>query len=90
MDPREAYLEKLTDRRWKHRRWQIIRRDNGRCCNCWSPHRLQIHHLRYLPDGEPWDSPDADLVTLCRKCHERAHDPRGLPVRYDVPPKMYP
>lgn len=61
------------DPRWKRKSWLAKERDNWTCQWCrrgrdadW----LHAHHLRYERDGEIWDSPLEDLLTLCRPCHD--------------------
>lgn len=63
------YTEKLTDPRWQKKRLSILNRDNWTCQACWDTKTtLNIHHRKY--SGLPWDSPDEDLVTVCRHCHD--------------------
>ena len=49
-----------------------MRRDGGRCRVCSSPDALHVHHILY--DGLAWQAPDNALISLCEKCHERAHN----------------
>ena len=63
-------------------------RDDWRCVDCGAAHgdtrlrRLLVHHLdgrsrtsRHHPG--PVNNELANLVTLCRGCHTKRHDPRG-------------
>lgn len=34
---------------------------------------LEVHHKRYPRSKNPWDVDDADLITLCSKCHKLEH-----------------
>jgi hypothetical protein len=34
---------------------------------------LQVHHLFYDPDREPWDYQIDEVVLLCSTCHEQLH-----------------
>lgn len=66
-----SYQEKLKDPRWQKRRLEILERDGWNCQLCHdSESTLVVHHRRYLPNIEPWDSPDELLVTLCQECHD--------------------
>lgn len=71
MDRKEEYLAKLRDPRWQKKRLKILERDDWTCRLCGSKeHTLHVHHARYIRDAEPWDCPDALLVTACEVCHE--------------------
>ena len=78
-DERDEYSKLLQDERWKEKRRKIISRDRCRCTWCGSDSNLQVHHKYYekFPNNEfvdLWDYPDETLVTLCEKCHEKAHE----------------
>lgn len=65
-----AYSDKLKDPRWQKKRLEIMNRDNWTCKLCGdkgSP--LQVHHLEYSRNGNPWDVEDKHLTTLCDHCH---------------------
>jgi len=65
------YAEKLKDSRWQLLRLQILERDEYECQRCHSDNKiLQVHHLIYYSNREPWDYEDDDLITLCIDCHE--------------------
>ncbi len=65
------YSEKLKDPRWQDRRYEILERDSFTCRRCFDDDStLQVHHLQYLKNHEPWDYEDRDLITLCLFCHE--------------------
>lgn len=66
-----TYAQKLKDPRWQKKRLLILNRDKFTCTNCGSEDKtLHIHHLVYENGGNPWDSPDDNLLTLCEDCHE--------------------
>ncbi len=73
------YLKKLKDPRWQQKRLKILERDSFRCRYCPpdpNDHtELHVHHLWYVP-GDPWDSPDEALITLCADHHKRETDER--------------
>jgi 5-methylcytosine-specific restriction endonuclease McrA len=65
------YSEKLRDPRWQRKRLQIFERDQWACRCCRDTGTtLHCHHLKYIPNREPWDYPDKDFLTLCEPCHE--------------------
>ena len=35
---------------------------------------LAVHHLRYIPDREPWEYKLWQLVTLCESCHTEEYE----------------
>jgi len=68
-----TYSEKLKDPRWKEKAKSIYRRDNNTCQLCGSNTRkLHCHHLKY-ETGEPWETDDKHLITLCENCHNMEH-----------------
>lgn len=82
------YSEKLKDNRWIKARYLILRRDDHTCQICegkeeWG-YQLHVHHIKYIPNKEPWDYPPSYLVTLCKRCHENVH---GLPHEIDSYPR---
>ncbi len=65
----KSYTEKLKDPRWQKKRLEILERDNWACKKCFDKKTtLHVHHKKY--NGNPWDSDDNDLITLCKNCHE--------------------
>lgn len=68
------YSEKLKDPRWQRKRLEIFERDSWLCQSCGRPDiTLQVHHLKYLKDTEPWDYENSFLITYCEVCHETEH-----------------
>lgn len=63
------YKQKLLDPRWQRKRLEILNRDDFRCRFCCdNENTLHVHHLSY--HGNPWDTPNDQLITLCEDCHE--------------------
>lgn len=63
-----TYIEKLKDPRWQKRRLEIFDRDGFMCQFCRSTtSTLCVHHIIYV--GDPWETPDECLITLCEDCH---------------------
>jgi hypothetical protein len=70
-----SYWQKLRDPRWQKRRLEIMDRDKFACRMCGNDREtLNVHHLAYERNGEPWDTDEYLLVTLCEPCHEEFHD----------------
>lgn len=71
----KSYLEKLKDPRWQKRRLEALSAAEFTCQFCDDKDsELHVHHKGYLKDFEPWDYSDAQLIVLCRKCHDIEHD----------------
>ena len=49
----------------------IIKRDGGRCKECGSTTRLNVHHI--LPVSRGGQTVSWNLKTLCHSCHSRKH-----------------
>ena len=71
----KTYSEKLKDPRWQKKRLEILNRDKFRCKRCYDEtSTLNVHHLRYEYNKEPWEYDDECLTTLCDECHQYEHD----------------
>jgi hypothetical protein len=59
--------------KWKQLKTKIIRRDNCCCAVCKDNKvsNLVVHHMDYMYSYE--DTPEKLLITLCNRCHSRAH-----------------
>lgn len=69
-----SYVQRLRDPRWQRKRLEIMNRDDFRCRLCGeSEATLNVHHLWYRREADPWDYPDTALVTTCGGCHEELH-----------------
>lgn len=65
------YAEKLRDPRWQKKRLEIMQRDEFTCRECMAKDKtLNVHHCYYKWGNDPWQYPDASLVTLCENCHK--------------------
>mgnify|MGYP003576213850 FL=1 len=73
------YDDYLQSDEWRARREQIVARDGHACRVCGSNGQLHVHHRSYERRG---DEADADLITLCAKCHELFHQ-NGKLVRIE-------
>lgn len=65
------YSEYLKTEGWKTRRAAAIKRAGNHCQVCKSPDRLEVHHNTYERLGHELA---ADLIVLCRNCHQTFHD----------------
>jgi hypothetical protein len=74
----QTYSEKLKNANWQMKRLRIFERDK---CTCLSCNRdclkeglsMHVHHIKYLPNLEPWEYEDCYLVTYCELCHNTEH-----------------
>lgn len=64
------YSEYLKSEWWQQRRLKALTRAEHRCQVCNAGNRLEVHHRTYERLGH---ERDADLVVLCRDCHELFH-----------------
>lgn len=73
-----SYYEQLTHPLWIIKAFEIQTRDNFTCVICGSTlHKLEVHHLCYLPDLLLWEYDDELMVTVCKKHHTQ--------LTYDLP-----
>jgi hypothetical protein len=74
MSLRKAYQEALFSAEWIAFSSSIKDRDNFICRSCnknIAP--LHAHHRYYVRDRLPWEYPDSAVITLCSRCHAKAH-----------------
>lgn len=66
-----TYNTKLKNPLWQRKRLEVFNKDNWACVQCNSKDKeLQVHHVDYISDIEPWNYPLDMLVTLCVDCHK--------------------
>lgn len=71
------YSDQFKDPRWQRKRLEIFERDGWSCQSCGDAEStLNVHHMRYLGNLDPWDYPNDLLITLCEECHKREGDER--------------
>lgn len=56
---------------WKKTRSTVVNRDNFRCMKCGTSSSLHVHHI--IPVAKGGLSIQANLVTLCARCHSSKH-----------------
>ena len=69
------YQEYLQTVHWERKRQDALERAAFRCQVCNATNRLDVHHRTYERRGA--EAP-ADLIVLCRECHEMFHANRKL------------
>ena len=65
------YSEYLKTDGWQTRRGRALERAENRCQVCNSEDRLEVHHRTYERLGH---ERAADLIVLCRNCHQLFHN----------------
>jgi hypothetical protein len=73
MTRKEEYLRYLASPEWKIVKTKVHERDGWRCVLCNSPHELQAHHRSYRHFKDEINHL-CDVMTVCRKCHEKHHN----------------
>lgn len=62
---------------WKHKRKQILERDNHECQWCKAKGEYSkantVHHIKSLDEHPGLALADDNLISLCEACHNRAH-----------------
>lgn len=72
------YYEQLQHPSWIQKKNEIMERDGYKCRICGSEiHKLDVHHLCYLPDLLAWEYDNELMVTVCKKHHYQ--------LTYDLP-----
>lgn len=81
----KTYAEKLKDPRWKQKRMEILQRDEFRCRECRHDDLpLNVHHIIYLKEAEPWEYDNNYLITLCEECHKIEHQFDNADIPYQI------
>jgi 5-methylcytosine-specific restriction endonuclease McrA len=76
-----SYSEKLQNPRWNEKRLSILKRDGYKCRMCGADNaKINVHHIVYLKDRDPWDYPDSLLISVCDSCHTKEHLYEKLPL----------
>ncbi len=65
------YSEYLKSDHWQARRLKALAKGDNKCRICAATSALEVHHNTYERLGH---ERAADLVVLCRKCHQLFHD----------------
>lgn len=67
----KEYSDYLNSDKWKRKREAVLKRDNNLCQACLSSQATEVHHLHY---ENIYDEPLFDLVSLCKRCHDKIED----------------
>ena len=67
----EEYRAYLQSDKWKALRENTLDRDNHKCRICGKTIGLDVHHIN---GQNRFNESPADLMTLCRKCHDIIHE----------------
>lgn len=52
-----------------------MQRDKFTCYLCgYNGNKLNVHHIKYLPNLLAWEYPDDLLLTVCFDCHSKIHN----------------
>ena len=72
-DTRKFYKSK----EWRHKRQEILRRDNNECQKCkWAGRYSKaktVHHKKHLKEFPELALTDNNLESLCDTCHNEEH-----------------
>ncbi len=71
----ENYSAYLKTDQWKHKRQQVLERENFLCQGCHYAKAVHVHHTTYDNLG---DELLFQLVALCVQCHSKLHPEKSL------------
>ena len=72
-----------TPRRYAALRRVVLERDGWRCQQCGSFRNLDVHHMKRR--SALGDDAEANLITLCRNCHQILHGSAKLVLTRPYP-----
>jgi 5-methylcytosine-specific restriction endonuclease McrA len=74
-------MEFYKSKAWEKKRAAILRRDKYLCQECKKYGRttqaVTVHHIQHLEDRPDLALENTNLVSLCQKCHNKAHPEKG-------------
>lgn len=74
------YESLLNTPEWQKKRAEIITRDKGRCMQCGkSGLPIEVHHIYYKANTQPWEYDNDALMSVCHSCHKHIHQTREIP-----------
>jgi hypothetical protein len=78
----KTYYEKLKDPRWQRKRLEIMESSNFTCSHCGANDQtLNVHHLYYEKNLQPWEYDNRFLKCFCEGCHNTWHEKREAFIR---------
>jgi hypothetical protein len=86
---KQSYIDLLKRPEWKSKRFEILKRDNFECTSCPETQSLHVHHTVYYNNRLPWEYFDEELITLCKTCHDKAHEGRHISTFYKKEEKPF-
>lgn len=74
-----AYTKKFKDPRWQKKRLEILELCEFTCESCGDDDKtLNVHHLYYEKNKDPWEYPEKAYSVLCENCHSEWHENKLL------------
>ena len=74
-----------NDPKWRRKSEQIKCRDGYRCRECRRFGKKRpaevVHHIKPVEEWPELAYIDANLISLCRKCHNKKHPEKALAMR---------
>lgn len=64
-------MRNFQDPLYKKVRAIVLKRDGYKCKKCESNKRLQVHHIKTWADHPTLRYAENNLITLCKKCHQK-------------------
>ncbi len=79
---------------WKQKRLDILDRDNYLCQYCLkNKNKIKIantaHHIKHLSDYPELALINSNLISLCKKCHDKEHPEKAAKMHHAKHPKNY-
>lgn len=59
---------------WKHKRKEILDRDDHVCQICGNDRKLQVHHILSISTHPELKLENSNLISVCQHCHEQIHN----------------
>jgi 5-methylcytosine-specific restriction endonuclease McrA len=85
----KEYFKYINSPRWYYKRKEALEFHGKKCKLCGSTQNLDVHHLTYERFGKEFM---ADLMILCRPCHNEEHSKykvNSTPVLPKFVPKSF-
>jgi len=72
--PQPKSPQQLKREEYEAIRNQVLLRDGFRCQECGFKYKLEVHHI--IPRSQGGSNDPSNLITLCKKCHDKHHPDR--------------